>query len=149
MQTAKGPASTAPTPGGQNQPVAHRPVTAILSIDTNLLFRAFNVDSPSHKTAYAWLRAIPQEEEVAISEFILAELYGLLHNPAVLQGVESAGILLESRRAGGPAAGVVAAVSDDVSRRQLISQGLAWHSTGPRRLCTRRTDEPKGKLLTS
>jgi toxin-antitoxin system PIN domain toxin len=57
----------------------------MLSIDTNLLFHAFNVDSPSHETAYAWLTAIPQEEEVAISEFILAELYGLLRNPAVLQ----------------------------------------------------------------
>ncbi len=57
----------------------------MLSIDTNLLFHAFNVDSPSHEAAYAWLTAIPTEEEVAVSEFILAELYGLLRNAAVLK----------------------------------------------------------------
>ena len=61
-------------------------MTAMLSIDTNLLFHAFNVGSPSHKTAYAWLTTIPQEEAVAISEFILAELYGLLRNPAAQSG---------------------------------------------------------------
>ena len=57
----------------------------MLSIDTNILFHAFNEDSPSHASAYAWLTSIQQEEEVAISEFILAELYGLLRNPAVLK----------------------------------------------------------------
>jgi predicted nucleic acid-binding protein len=55
------------------------------SIDTNILFHAFNEDSPSHEAAYGWLTGIPQEEEVAISEFILAELCGLLRNPAVLK----------------------------------------------------------------
>ena len=57
----------------------------MLSIDTNLLFHAFNVDLPSHKAAYARLAAIPTKEEVAISEFILAELYGLLRNSVVLK----------------------------------------------------------------
>lgn len=57
----------------------------MLSIDTNLLFHAFNADSPSHQAAYAWLAGIPVEAEVAISEFVLAELYGLLRNPAVLK----------------------------------------------------------------
>jgi toxin-antitoxin system PIN domain toxin len=57
----------------------------MLSIDTNLLFHAFNEDSPSHAPAYAWLTSIQDDEEVAVSEFILAELYGLLRNPAVLK----------------------------------------------------------------
>jgi toxin-antitoxin system PIN domain toxin len=57
----------------------------MLSIDTNLLFHAFNEDSPRHAAAYAWLTSIQQQEDVAISEFILAELYGLLRNPAVLK----------------------------------------------------------------
>ena len=57
----------------------------MFSIDTNILFHAFNEDSPSHETAYRWLTAIQHEEEVAISEFVLAELYGLLLNPAVLK----------------------------------------------------------------
>jgi predicted nucleic acid-binding protein len=57
----------------------------VFSIDTNILFHAFNEDSPSHGSAYRWLTTIQHEEEVAISEFILAELYGLLRNPAVLK----------------------------------------------------------------
>jgi predicted nucleic acid-binding protein len=57
----------------------------MLSIDTNILFHALNEDSPSHASAYAWLTSIQHQEDVAISEFILAELYGLLRNPAVLK----------------------------------------------------------------
>jgi toxin-antitoxin system PIN domain toxin len=57
----------------------------MFSIDTNLLLHAFNADSPRHRAAYTWLVSIQREENVAISEFILAELYGLLRNPAVLK----------------------------------------------------------------
>ncbi len=57
----------------------------MLSFDTNILLHAFNEDSPSHAAAYGWLLSIQQDEEVAVSEFILAELYGLLRNPAVLK----------------------------------------------------------------
>jgi len=57
----------------------------LLSIDTNILLHALNEDSPRHAAAYAWLTSIQREEDVAISEFILAELYGLLRNPAVLK----------------------------------------------------------------
>lgn len=57
----------------------------MLSIDTNILLHAINKDSPSHKAAFAWITSIQRDEDVAISEFILAELYGLLRNPAVLR----------------------------------------------------------------
>ena len=57
----------------------------MLSIDTNILLHAFNEDSPSHAAAYGWLTSIQRDENVAISEFILAELYGLLRNSAVLK----------------------------------------------------------------
>jgi len=57
----------------------------MLSIDTNILLHALNEDSPRHAAAYAWLTSIQREEDVAISEFILAELYGLLRNSAVLK----------------------------------------------------------------
>lgn len=67
----------------------------MLSIDTNLLFHAFNEDSPRHAAAYAWLTSIQHVEDVAISEFILAELYGLLRNPAVLAHPLSAGDAVE------------------------------------------------------
>jgi toxin-antitoxin system PIN domain toxin len=57
----------------------------MLSIDTNILLHAFNEDSPSHQAAYAWITSIQRDEDVAISEFILAEFYGLLRNPSVLK----------------------------------------------------------------
>lgn len=57
----------------------------MLSIDTNLLLHAFNEDSPNHAAALAWLDPLHQREEVAVSELILAELYRLLRNPAVLK----------------------------------------------------------------
>ena len=56
----------------------------MLSIDTNLLLHAFNEDSPVHEAAYSWMLSVQGLEEVAISEFVLAEFYGLLRNPAVL-----------------------------------------------------------------
>ena len=57
----------------------------MLSIDANLLLYAFNTASPWHDSAHAWLTSIQGDEDVAISELILAELYGLLRNPAVLK----------------------------------------------------------------
>ena len=56
----------------------------MISIDTNLLFYAINQDAPDHVGAYKWLVSIEQSEDIAISEMILAELYGLLRNPKVL-----------------------------------------------------------------
>lgn len=56
----------------------------MLSMDTNLVFYAFNEASPYHQEAYAWMSSIQRDEDVAVSEFVLAELYGLLRNPAVL-----------------------------------------------------------------
>ena len=47
----------------------------MLSIDANLLLYAFNNASPWHETAHAWLTSIQREEDITISEFILAELY--------------------------------------------------------------------------
>ena len=44
----------------------------MLSIDTNILLHAFNVDSPSHEAAYGWITSVQHEEDVAISELILA-----------------------------------------------------------------------------
>ena len=57
----------------------------MLSIDTNLLLHAFSEDSPVHKAAYGWMLSIQNLEDVVISEFILAELYGLLRNPTVIK----------------------------------------------------------------
>ena len=56
----------------------------MLSIDANILLHAFNQDSPRHPVAFRWLTSIQSREDVAISEFVLAEFYVLLRNPAVL-----------------------------------------------------------------
>ncbi len=56
----------------------------MLSIDTSILFHACNADSPSHARAFRWLTSLQRTDEVAISELVLAELYGLLRNPAVV-----------------------------------------------------------------
>jgi predicted nucleic acid-binding protein len=53
----------------------------MISIDTNILFHAFNADSPLNGRAYGWLAARGDSEDVAISEFVLAELYRLVRNP--------------------------------------------------------------------
>ncbi len=63
----------------------------MLSIDSNLLLYTLNSASPWHEAAHAWMSSIQGAEDVAISELILAEFYGLLRNPAVLQNPLSAG----------------------------------------------------------
>src|SRR5690606_25093712 len=73
------------SPDDRRRADAEAPLAAMLSVDTNILFHAFNEDSPSHAAAYAWITSIQRDEDVAVSEFILAELYGLLRNPAVLE----------------------------------------------------------------
>ena len=57
----------------------------MLSIDTNILLHGFNQDSPQQGVAIRWLESVAKEETIGISEFILAEFYGLLRNPAVLK----------------------------------------------------------------
>lgn len=57
----------------------------MLSIDTNILLHGFNEDSPRQEVALRWLESLSFHEDVAVSELILAEFYGLLRNPAVLK----------------------------------------------------------------
>ncbi len=56
----------------------------MISIDTNILLPAVETRNPDHSQAAAFLESLQAREDVAISEFILLELYGLLRNPAVL-----------------------------------------------------------------
>ncbi len=57
----------------------------MLSIDTNILLAAVDAGNAQNKRAAAWLSEFNASENVAISEFVLFELYGLLRNPAVLR----------------------------------------------------------------
>lgn len=56
----------------------------MMSLDTNILLPAVETRNASHGSAAAFLESLRDRDDVAISEFILLELYSLLRNPAVL-----------------------------------------------------------------
>ena len=56
----------------------------MISLDTNILLPAVESSNPDHIRAAAFVESLQDRNDVAISEFILLELYGLLRNPAVL-----------------------------------------------------------------
>lgn len=56
----------------------------MMSLDTNILLPAVETRNASHARAAAFLHSLQAREDVAISEFILLELYSLLRNPVVL-----------------------------------------------------------------
>ncbi|MBV8099391.1 MAG: PIN domain-containing protein [Verrucomicrobia bacterium] len=56
----------------------------MISLDANLLLYAYNEDSPHHEAAFQFLGQLAQSDDVAMSEFVLTELYTLLRNPAVV-----------------------------------------------------------------
>ena len=53
----------------------------MISIDTNILLPAVETKNAHHVRAAAFLESITARDDVAISEFVLVELYVLLHNP--------------------------------------------------------------------
>ena len=57
----------------------------LLSIDTNILFLALYKNAADHQAAYGWISSLQARPDVAISEFVLVELYGLLRNPSVVK----------------------------------------------------------------
>jgi uncharacterized protein len=56
----------------------------MISIDTNILLAAVETENAGHSGAAAFVNSLANSDDVAISEFILLELYGLLRNLAVL-----------------------------------------------------------------
>lgn len=56
----------------------------MMSIDTNILFPAVEITNPDHPVALAFMDSVQDREDVAISEFVLLELYVLLRNPVVM-----------------------------------------------------------------
>ena len=57
----------------------------MLSIDANLLLYAYESSCPEHERAYAFVTSLRQRDDVAVSEFILVELYNLLRNEVVVE----------------------------------------------------------------
>ena len=62
----------------------------MLSLDTNILLAAVEAANPGHAKAAAFLEGLHARDDVALSEFVLVELYVLLRNPAVLVHPQSA-----------------------------------------------------------
>jgi uncharacterized protein len=56
----------------------------MISIDANLLTYAYCTAAPENTKATQFISSLADSDNVAISEFILAEFYLLLRNPAVL-----------------------------------------------------------------
>lgn len=57
----------------------------MLSIDANILLYAFSEAAPEHLRSLEFLTQHSRNEHVALSEFVLAEFYLLLRNPAVVK----------------------------------------------------------------
>ena len=57
----------------------------MLSIDVNILLYAYSVAAPEHDRALSFIITQSTNSGVALSEFVLAEFYLLLRNPAVLK----------------------------------------------------------------
>jgi toxin-antitoxin system PIN domain toxin len=56
----------------------------MISVDANLLLYSYTQASPYHSRARAFIEDLAPRTDVGISEFVLAEFYTLLRNPAVL-----------------------------------------------------------------
>lgn len=56
----------------------------MISIDANILLYSYCEASPHHAKAKAFVISLAQHDDVALSEFVLSEVYLHLRNPAVL-----------------------------------------------------------------
>lgn len=56
----------------------------MISVDTNILLYSFSEASPHHTAARTFLESLSSRDDVALSEFVLSEVYLHLRNPAVL-----------------------------------------------------------------
>ena len=61
------------------------------SCDTNLVLYAYNASAPEHEAALRFLRRHLEDPDFGISEFVLAEFYNLIRNPAVVKPAFSPG----------------------------------------------------------
>lgn len=57
----------------------------MISIDTNILLYAQNMDCLEHQSAYNFILEYGERDDVIICELVLVELYILLRNPVVLE----------------------------------------------------------------
>lgn len=74
----------------------------MISIDANLLLYCYCEASPHHAKAKAFIDSLSSRSDVALSEFILSEVYLHLRNPAVLKSpldpAEAVGVIQNYRK---------------------------------------------------
>ncbi len=59
----------------------------MIAFDTNILFPFVVSDHPDHAAVADFIQGLDGRDDVALSEFALVELYGLLRQPAVMRRV--------------------------------------------------------------
>lgn len=57
----------------------------MIAFDTNILFPFVVSDHPGHAAVTEFFLSLDDRDDVALAEFALVELYGLLRQPAVMQ----------------------------------------------------------------
>jgi uncharacterized protein len=57
----------------------------VIAFDTNILFAFVVSDHPDHAAVGEFIRGLDGRDDVALSELVLVELYGLLRQPAVMR----------------------------------------------------------------
>lgn len=57
----------------------------MIGLDTNLLFAAIEKHHENHSGARGFLESLQTRDDIAVSEFVLVELYGLLRNPVTVR----------------------------------------------------------------
>ncbi len=67
----------------------------MILIDTNILLPAVESTNAAHQAAAAFLESLRDRDDVAISEFVLLELYCLLRNPVVFAKPLSATVAVD------------------------------------------------------
>ncbi len=63
----------------------------MIAFDTTILFPFVVSDHPDHDPVSRFVSALDDRDDVALSEFALVELYGLLRQPAVMRRALEAG----------------------------------------------------------
>lgn len=63
----------------------------MIAFDTNIVFPFVVSDHPDHSAVNEFIESLAGRDDVALSEFVLVELYGLLRQPAVMRKALEAG----------------------------------------------------------
>ena len=113
---------------GAPEPKTRRP--GVIAFDTNILFPFVVSDHPDHAAIGDFVQGLNGRDDVALSEFALVELYGLLRQPAVMRRV------LDARSAAGVCTAPPQASALAPAR---FSQATARRRAGP---CGSRRRDP-------